>query len=164
MGSIDIIKPMSTLLSRGVNKSQQNQIISSEILRKNFGNAENWTRGCWVRSKHATSVLCSPPTTTLSNAKNFTNPAIRTISTLRLNQTIYLSTHLPFDQLNIRPIGGSPFRDTTATNESVTLLTKSNSFLLLLMRTPGGFENLPDKFEKDFERKNCSEWVLRVLL
>ena len=25
-----------------------------------FGNAENQTRGCWVRSKNATSVLCSP--------------------------------------------------------------------------------------------------------
>ena len=40
-------------LSSAVNKSQQ--------LLKTFGNAENQTRGCWVRSANATSVLCSPP-------------------------------------------------------------------------------------------------------
>ena len=28
--------------------------------RKILGNSENQTRGCWVRSKYATTVLCSP--------------------------------------------------------------------------------------------------------
>ena len=54
MGSIDIIKPLSTALSSAVNKSRQNQ-------EKILGNAENQTGGCWVGRKYATSVLCSPP-------------------------------------------------------------------------------------------------------
>ena len=50
MGKIDNIKPLSTALGSAVNKSQQHQ--------DNFwGNAENQTQGCWVRSKYATSVL-----------------------------------------------------------------------------------------------------------
>ena len=32
----------------------------SNIKRKFVGNAENQTRGCWVRSKYATSVLYNP--------------------------------------------------------------------------------------------------------
>ena len=31
----------------------------------NFGNTGNHTRGWWVRSKYATSVLCSPPNDTM---------------------------------------------------------------------------------------------------
>ena len=31
----------------------------SNIKIKIIGNAENQTRGCWVRSRYATSVLCS---------------------------------------------------------------------------------------------------------
>ena len=42
MGSIVIIKPLSTVLSSAANKSQQSQ-------RKILGNVENQTRGCWVR-------------------------------------------------------------------------------------------------------------------
>ena len=43
MGSIDIIKPLSTVLSRASNKSLQHWII--------FGNTENRTRGRWVHSE-----------------------------------------------------------------------------------------------------------------
>ena len=31
------------------------------FFRKTLGNTENWTRGCWVRSANATSVLCHLP-------------------------------------------------------------------------------------------------------
>ena len=31
------------------------------FLLKNIDNAEYQTHGCWVRSKYATSMLCSPP-------------------------------------------------------------------------------------------------------
>ena len=31
------------------------------LFRKTVGNSENRTRGCWVRSANATSVLCRPP-------------------------------------------------------------------------------------------------------
>ena len=39
-------------LSRAINKSQR--------FRKTFGKGGNQTRGCWVRTANATSVLCSP--------------------------------------------------------------------------------------------------------
>ena len=48
MDSTDIIKPLSTVLSSAVNKSQQH--------RNKFLGPR------WVRSKNATSVLCSPST------------------------------------------------------------------------------------------------------
>ena len=35
-------------------------INRSIIKRKIPENTENWTRGCWVRSKYATPVLCCP--------------------------------------------------------------------------------------------------------
>ena len=62
MGSIDIIKLLFTFLGSAVNKSQQHQ-------ENSFGNAENWTAGCWVRSKCATSVLwrSPPPPSSWSN-------------------------------------------------------------------------------------------------
>ena len=44
MGLIDIIKHLSTAVSSAVNKSQLHP--------------ENQSRGCWVRSKYATSMLC----------------------------------------------------------------------------------------------------------
>ena len=46
MGSIDIIKPLFTFLTRAINNF-------SNIKRKILGNAENWARGCWVRIKYA---------------------------------------------------------------------------------------------------------------
>ena len=51
MGTIDTIKPLSTVLNL------------SNTKRKILGKSDNWTRGYWywVRSKNATSVLCSPP-------------------------------------------------------------------------------------------------------
>ena len=51
--SIYIIKPLSTALRSTVNKNQQHQ-------ENFFVNAKNQTQGCWVRTKYATSVLCSP--------------------------------------------------------------------------------------------------------
>ena len=54
MGSIDILKPLSTVSNNANNKSQQHQ-------EKNSWNAENQTHGCWVRSKYAAFVQCSPP-------------------------------------------------------------------------------------------------------
>ena len=50
MGSIENMKPLSSVPNSAVNKHQQ-------LLR----NAENQTHGCWVRNKYAASVLCSPP-------------------------------------------------------------------------------------------------------
>ena len=50
MRAIDIIKPLYTVLSAAFYKSLQHQ-------EKILGDAENWTRGCWVRSKYAISVL-----------------------------------------------------------------------------------------------------------
>ena len=58
MGSNDIFKPLS------VHCAAQS-INSSNIKNTIFGNAENQTGGSWVRSKNATSVLCSPPGTRL---------------------------------------------------------------------------------------------------
>ena len=40
MGSIDIIKPLSTVLSRAINKSLQHRINSSKILRKKIWERE----------------------------------------------------------------------------------------------------------------------------
>ena len=48
MDLIDIIKPLSTVLSRAVNKSLQQRII---------GNAENQTQGHWVQSENA--IYCA---------------------------------------------------------------------------------------------------------
>ena len=53
MSSIEIVKSLSPVLCSDVKKSQQNQ-------EKILGNLENQTQGCWVRIKYATSVLCSP--------------------------------------------------------------------------------------------------------
>ena len=53
MGSIDILKSLSTVLSSAVNKPQH-------LKRKLLGNGENRTQGCSVRDNYATSVLCSP--------------------------------------------------------------------------------------------------------
>ena len=46
MGSIDIIKPLFTFLSRAINNF-------SNIKRKILGDVENWARRCWVRIKYA---------------------------------------------------------------------------------------------------------------
>ena len=54
MGAIEIIKPLFTVQCSAVNKSRQHQ---ETIL----GNAKNRTWGCWVRSKHATFVICRSP-------------------------------------------------------------------------------------------------------
>ena len=55
MGSIDMLMPLSTVLSSAVNKSQQHQ--ETKIL----GNAENQ----WVRTaKRESIVLCSAPSYT----------------------------------------------------------------------------------------------------
>ena len=53
MGLIDIIKPLSTVLSRAVNKSLQHQII--------FGNAENQTQGRWVQRENAIQCAMRAP-------------------------------------------------------------------------------------------------------
>ena len=55
MGSIDIIKPLPTALGSAVITSWQHRE------KKILGNTKNQTWGCWMRSKYATSVLCSPP-------------------------------------------------------------------------------------------------------
>ena len=57
-GFIDIVKALRTLLKAAWSI---NPIHIEKFLRINFGNARNQTWGCWVRSKNATSVLCSPP-------------------------------------------------------------------------------------------------------
>ena len=63
MGSIDIIKPLSTVLSSAV-------INLSNTKRKILGNADNQTQGCQVRRKYAISVLCNlPPPTCFTNFK-----------------------------------------------------------------------------------------------
>ena len=54
MGLIEIIKPLTAVLSSAVNKSQQHP------REKILGNAQNQTRGLWVRSKNANSVINSP--------------------------------------------------------------------------------------------------------
>ena len=57
MGSIDILKPLSTLLDAVPSINPSN---IKKFQRKTFRKAENWTWGCWVSSKNATLVLCSP--------------------------------------------------------------------------------------------------------
>ena len=55
----------STFSSHCPHYSNQTQWLTSATLKifplKKFGNARNRTRGCWVRSKNATSELCNPP-------------------------------------------------------------------------------------------------------
>ena len=58
MGSINIIKPLSTFHWPVLLINLSN--INNLFLWNNFGNAGNQTRYCWVRSKYASSVLCSP--------------------------------------------------------------------------------------------------------
>ena len=55
MSSIDFIKSLSVVQSSTVS------INPSNGKRKMLGNTENQTWGCCVRSKYATSLLCSPP-------------------------------------------------------------------------------------------------------
>ena len=50
MGSMDIIKPLSTFLSQALS------IYLSNIAKK-IRNAENQTRDCWVKSKIGAYVL-----------------------------------------------------------------------------------------------------------
>ena len=57
MGLINIIKPLSSVLSSAVDKSLQ---LREQIQRINFGNAKNRTRNSWVRSTNTTSVLGRP--------------------------------------------------------------------------------------------------------
>ena len=66
MGSCDILS-FSTIhhLSSAVLS-----INLGNIEIKILGNAENQIRGCWVRSKRATSVLCSPPSLVKLRSKN----------------------------------------------------------------------------------------------
>ena len=54
MGSINILKTLSTFLKPAPPINLSNFEIDF------FGNAENKTQGCWVKSNNATSVLCSP--------------------------------------------------------------------------------------------------------
>ena len=58
MGSINITKPLFTFLSAAPFISLS--YIDNFFLWKFFGNTGSQTRGCWVRNKYATSVLCSP--------------------------------------------------------------------------------------------------------
>ena len=53
MGSINIFKPLSTFLEPAA------MIILSSSDKK-IGKVGNRTWGCWMRSKYATYVLCSP--------------------------------------------------------------------------------------------------------
>ena len=52
------IQAFHTLRS-AVDISRQHQELI--FVRKILGNAQNRTRGCWVRSANATSLLCRPP-------------------------------------------------------------------------------------------------------
>ena len=53
--------PHSKKCRRLISATSRMNNSSEKIVRKILGNAENQTRGCWVRSANATSVLCRPP-------------------------------------------------------------------------------------------------------
>ena len=71
MGSIDIIKSLSTVLSRPVNKSLLQRIyFFSQILRNVFGHVENQTRGLLGEKLECYSSTIPPPFYFLNNMAN----------------------------------------------------------------------------------------------
>ena len=50
-------KPLSTLIWAMLSINTSN---AEKFQRKFFGNTGNQSRGCWVRGRNATSMLCSP--------------------------------------------------------------------------------------------------------
>ena len=86
MGLFNIFKPLSTfILSVLLIHLSNIDHFSTEIF---LGNAGNQTQGCWVRSKYATSVLCSP----IQQLKLFRKAAFTwSVSPLSSSPTVELS-------------------------------------------------------------------------